>query len=573
MELTTILITLLSAIHGEYQETQLIGKLTNHFQFDHHFFLLDSAIDASQFIDTGGITPRTVYVWKEAADIVEVEVRSKNCLLIVVSETTEFERTVNLLKIIKVMQTSQKQIKVGLFFPLKSSIKELLKLFDWCKDNQITDTFAVTYSSNHSRQCTAHECVQNIYTFRPFDSVTELVNVTNSDKFDVYFQSTNANFLKNELRFGGRIKNNVDGNVWLTVFDRMNASLAEVGDNQKTPMELLKSGADVVKNVYVPRNEKDLDVYPVTFKDYVILVPESLPYSEFLTYLRNGMSAKIFIFSIISTIGSIVVLSILRYTKQKRNWIPQSAADVFNLLLNDNGHIKYQQLFRAEIFVVVPLTFVGFIIVNGILSNFKSHLTRPVLQPQIDTAEDIYISKLPVLTHSLPWKREIVQLLSGRTNYSDWDERIVVDEDEVQKCIEIFDSTKAIFVRSDLADYLLRTQRSLNIRGYHQIPIEFPKFLFTYMVHRRFLFFERLNDMIQRLKNSGLYDLWLRRDFAIREGVILKYNLLRLQHQGTASVERFEFPMLIVYGWLAGLVVFITEIIWKKVKGNSIALL
>lgn len=114
----------------------------------------------------------------------------------------------------------------------------------------------------------------------------------------------------------------------------------------------------------------------------------------------------------------------------------QSVADVFNLLLNDNEHIKYRQLFRVECFVIVPLTFVGLIVVNGILSALTSHLTRPTFQPQINTAEEIYNAKLNIVTMNDVWKSTLVAQFSSHTNYSDWDKRVIVNGNEVVYSLE-----------------------------------------------------------------------------------------------------------------------------------------
>lgn len=56
--------------------------------------------------------------------------------------------------------------------------------------------------------------------------------------------------------------------------------------------------------------------------------------------------------------------------------------DVFNLLIFDNGFINYQSMYSVENFLIVPLTFVGLVFINGILSNYISYITQPVLQAE-----------------------------------------------------------------------------------------------------------------------------------------------------------------------------------------------
>lgn len=299
---------------------------------------------------------------------------------------------------------------------------------------------------------------------------------------------------------------------------------------------------------------------------YVILVPEALPFSDFTSYLKNAVSGDLLIYSLTSTVTSIVVLSVLRYIEQKKILVLQSAADVFNLLMNDNGYINYQHLARAEGFVIMALTFVGFIAVNGILSMLQCHLTSPYSPPQIDTVEDIYNSPFPIVTHQNTWKEEVVEVLSNQTKHTDWDDKVIVMRGAVEEYIESYSRTMSVLLESDAANILLRIQKRLNIKGYHQPRIEISNLLFSYQVHERFLFFERLNEIIHRIQSAGLYELWLRRDMAYEETRILNKNLERLQiNDETRSIEQLDFPMIIVYGWLTGFVVLIFEIIWKKV--------
>lgn len=72
----------------------------------------------------------------------------------------------------------------------------------------------------------------------------------------------------------------------------------------------------------------------------------------------------------------------IRRPKRKFSFF-ETVADVINLLMNDNEYIRYQQLSAIELWIVVPLIFVGLIFVNGILS---------AVRPQIDTMDDLYAS-------------------------------------------------------------------------------------------------------------------------------------------------------------------------------------
>lgn len=130
--------------------------------------------------------------------------------------------------------------------------------------------------------------------------------------------------------------------------------------------------------------------YPIYIDYVVMVVPEALPYPEFATYLNAIASDIFFVYSSITILVVICLLTVSQYMKQKRFLFFQCTADVFNLLMNDNDAIKYRELSRAEVFIILPITFAGFVVVNGILSMLQSYLTRPIMQPQMNTAEDIH---------------------------------------------------------------------------------------------------------------------------------------------------------------------------------------
>jgi len=238
----------------------------------------------------------------------------------------------------------------------------------------------------------------------------------------------------------------------------------------------------------------------------------------------------------------------------------QSVADVLNLLMNDNGYIRYQQLSCAEVFLIVPLTFVGFVIVNGILSNLKSYLTRPVLQPQIDTIEDIYRSPLPILVDK-EWKTALTDVLTNSTKYENWSDKIIEEDAEIyEKQLITYNTSTTILTSMKSVNVLLRLQKRLNIKGFRNPRIHMFCDVFTYYVNPKFLFFNRLNEIIHRIQSAGLYELWLRKDDSKYEDEILKGSRKEM------IVKNFEFPSFIIYGWLAGVIMLVIEIIWKNFK-------
>lgn len=551
---------------SEYQEMELLKDLTDYFHFDHHFFLLGSTADANRFVNRNGTIPQTVYVSRSVNTEIGFEdvgeINSKNAFTIVVPDTSELDQNLYLLNGLKAIQRQQINMKIGVFFSQDISNEDLEEFFEWCKDHIIINILAVLYPDYAVDQRYCPEASLNIFIFNPFGALN-VINVTSAETFDDLFLSEKSNFNQHELRCSYSNYYRSDQKLWLTVFDLMNASFNMAEYNYTSTDEALEDGVDVIIELLLPV-PGHLRVYSVESVRHIIIVPESLPYSEFSAYVRNAISGEIFYYSYFTIIAVIVVLSIIRSVKQKKIIFWQCVCDVLNLIMNDNGHIKYQQLYRMEIILIVPLTFVGLIVTNGILSELQSHLTRPLLQPQIDSIEDMHKSGFPVFAFLPTWKDIAVSELSSRTKYTDWDEKVVVIDEGFHKFIDTYSGTMSALVDSEFGNLLLRIQKRLDIKGYHNPHIEISRHLYTYHVNTKFFFIERLNEIIHRIKSAGLYELWLQQELNFIETKILAENVDRLKNQKVAYVKNFEFPMFIVYGWLAGFVVLIFEIVWKK---------
>lgn len=552
MRMSSVLSLLSSVIYDEYPEKLLINQLTDHFNFDHHFFLLDSAVDVNRFINTNVSTPQTLYVYEAADNVIGFDnlgrINSTNGIMIVAAENAKFEQLLDRNATIKLLQ---KQKKIGIFLTHHSSTEDLRVLFTWCLNNRITNTFATIYSND----------VLNIFTFNPFGTV-EILNITGSRTFDEYFKSINANFHQYKLRLGGAMKDNYNGNFLLTAFRLMNASYVEILTEYVDPLDALENGTDILNQWYFPTELEHLKVYPLHIQRFLILVPEALPFTEFAAYLKNVVTGYLIVYCLTSILASIAALIIVRFVKQKKLLVVQSMIDVFNLLMNNNEFIKYQRLIRAEVVLIVPLTFVGFFIANGFLSTLKSHLTRPIQQQQMNSIDELYDSNLRVIVHQEDWHEELVRIFTNPSQ-RDWDEKIILIQD-IRRLYEIYDRNMSYLVELETADILLKIQKSLGIKGYHKLTIAISIYLHSYHVNKGFPFLERLNEIIHRIQSAGLYTYWLERCREAEEKNISEKNLKRLQNVKGTTVKRASFPDFIIYGWLAGFVVFICEILWRK---------
>lgn len=559
------IINLLSVIYPEYQDIGIIGQLNSFFNFDHNILLLHSSADINLFINTKLETPRSVYVFK-SSDVnytgLEgiMDIKSKNSFLIVAPEN--FDHGLNFIFRIREIQNLM-TMKIGVFFSHFLSSEDLHNFFELCWTHGIINIFAAFHAH---REITTLQ----FFSFNPFGTF-KVINVTGSKAYDTYFLSQNSNFQQHILRVAEPaftfITSKSDETLWLEVFRLLNASSTEIESdfNVDSRSEFFeKNSVDIVTNVFGVNPPTIVNTYPIAIHEVVIVVPESLPYGEFSSYLRTVTSDNFFSYSIIIIVAVMLQLSLFRYVRQKKILLLQSIADVVNLLMNDNGGIKYQHLSRIEAFLILPLTFAGFVIVNGILSNLQSYLTRPIIQPQINTVDDIYRSPFRILTNDEYWAKRATNILENILEKGKWNEKVVkVDLEVLESNIYMYNTSISFLSKRLDANILLDVQKRLNIRGYHISQLHINKLPVSYPVHANFPFVERINEIIHWIQNAGLYIKWLENDLS-REAKRFYKKCEHLKNRDEIDIEGFPVPSLIFYGWFTGIVVFVIEILWKN---------
>lgn len=296
-------------------------------------------------------------------------------------------------------------------------------MFRWCKARLIVNVFAATYWDPEGITGPSTDRSLNIFAFNAFGS-SDVIKVCNSAAYESFFPNLKYNFHQHQLRFGRKIEKN-DQEFWSTVLRLMNASYIVVKNNYSLKAQYFSNGIDVIPLLYGQTEIDELNVYPLKIDPMVIIVPEALPYADYLAYLQIVTTNEFFGYALTSIAMVMMFLSVTRYIKQKNLLLIRSVVDVVNLLMNDNGSIKYQKLSPAEMFVIVPLTFAGFVFINGILSNLQSYFYKPVLQPQIKTIEDLYNSAVPIVCWHEYYQQLLIDELSVRTNFDDWDSKII----------------------------------------------------------------------------------------------------------------------------------------------------
>lgn len=572
MGILAMIIISLPIVFSKYAEIRFIRKINNICNFDHNIYLLDSFTDRNQFINVKGYdnTPRTIYLFKKIDDQIRgfnsfTKIESKNTFLIVVVHNSRFESNLQLLMRVKTIQQLQINMKIGLFFLETTSSDNLQKLFEWSWEERIINIFAAIHSSSSSSQEGLH---LNIFRFNPFGTF-KVLNVTDGVTCSPYFLNQNTNFQQYPVVLGRVVgqtfENAFNGAMWLAIVRVMNASFKIVESNFEAD-KIIEKQIDAVAQRYGKINLPIM--YPTQVEPILILVPKALPYSQFSVYLQTITTDKFFGYTLMIVAAVMVLLCICRYIKEKKILFVRSITDIVNLLMNDNGNIQYQKLSHVELFLIVPLTFIGLIVVNGILSTLQSYLTRPVLQPQINTLESIYKSPFPIITQGERFKNDVINLLSEMAPNFDWSTKVRLESlDELNHQIFIFNSTMSFLSNPSTAQFVLNIQKRLNIRGYHISEAYLFKTLIAFPVSKKFPFAERLNEIVFRIRSAGLIYKWEDDERSQYESKLLrKYKSYFdwLRNRNEADVDKFPFPNFIFYGWIASAVILVIEIVWKK---------
>ncbi|KAJ6645350.1 hypothetical protein Bhyg_00555 [Pseudolycoriella hygida] len=308
----------------------------------------------------------------------------KKEFLVIAPSNSNYSSNKHLLSQVKSIQRLRKPIKIGFFFT-DAAFHDLQQLFEWSWKNRIINIFAATYDS-YPIETSSDDGRLSIFTYNPFGKF-RVENVT-SQSFDLFFISQKSNWQQYPLTLTEEFETYKTRNTWLAVFRVMNCSWKFL--NQSASNDSIPPFQNIKTTLFSIFHFKTSLLYPMHSLLFCILTPEALPYSEFTSYLRNILSNEFFVYTSVTITSVIVLLVIARYKNQRKIQFFACATDVFNLLMNDNSAMKYNRLSLVEVLVIVPLTFVGFVIINCIFSNLQSHITRPFPQPQIKTLEDIY---------------------------------------------------------------------------------------------------------------------------------------------------------------------------------------
>lgn len=556
--------TVLSLLTVTSQEVRLINDLNDCFKFDHNIFLVDSSADVNRFVNmNSGITPKSLFLFESANGNVAGgvkhlwKIRSKNTFMIVVPESSTFVRNSNLLRQIRKIQLTNvhRRVTFGIFFQNTISMEDLRSHLLWFRDLFIPNVFAA---------CPNTERSLNVFTFHSFGKF-EVVNLTSRNTCEEFYPNLDSNYHQHEFRVS-QFDNAAYQQFWSVVFQIMNATFRLKYAKYSYISQYIQNGIDVIPNV-AAFSPEGFSTYPFLLMQENIIVPEAEPYSGFYAYVRALTTNEFFGYSAGAFIAIVFMLVVCRYIKEKKILFFPSFMDVLTLLINDNGYIKYQRLSRAETFIIVPLTFIGLVVVNGFLSSLQSYLTKPALQPQLKTLADIYNSPLNITTPP-HWLDEVVETVTFLSKHENWSDKVTsIEGDNYQLQIYNFNTSTSYLITDSEFKLMLNAQRRLNIRGFYDIGVTLSSTLCSFRVTNKFLFLDKLNEIIHWTITSGLLYRWFGENDEIVEKWVVKLNRNKLEHQ--PSADDFEFPMFMVYGWVVSTIVFIVEILWSKFKKTS----
>lgn len=414
------ILNILSTVHFQYQERELIGELNEFFDFDHNIFLLESTSYHHRYIcmssNNGGsddqCVPQTVLLLNDESrtDIGRElkSITSKNTFLIAVVETPIDSRFLSKIQSIRELKTN---MKIGVFFVHAITTPLIIEnMFRWSWRVKILNIFSAFYLNQ--KNGTPSDPLLNVFKYDPFRTF-KMINVTGSTSIANVFPDKKPNFQRYPLRFSVIIEiNNFlhDELFWETVAKKFNATIS----GTLIHMSGRRNAIDYILPYEAVLHDGNFTMYPHKLAHFVMMVPHAQPETGYVAILKNLTSESLFGYTFIVILGICGILAASRYLHKSKIPLLESVADVLNLLMNDNATIRYQHLRLADIWIIVPLTFVGFVIVNGLLSIFISHASVELHQNQIRTFDDLYHSSVPLLMEedTLNYFTEILENLS-----------------------------------------------------------------------------------------------------------------------------------------------------------------
>lgn len=549
-------------------ELMLINQLNVAFDFDHNIFLVHSSVDIGPFVDSSSeinTIPRCLYTIDDNLNASNIIIGTgKAELLIACPHRTDFENVIKFMRLVKSVQVLNVNVKIAFFLLHIMTGQELEALFKWCWDHRIVNIF-VAFRQPHT---TSPWSVFGFSAFGTFAVINRTDSIAGSDVQQL-FPGKISNVQQHAFRIAAIDDTSIeqysstvgftggpDENLWTAVLSVLNGTFSiHRVTGRLEPIDILDNGTvDIHGDLTDLLNQRIVTIYPMVMEILSIVVSKARPYSTFEAYIQMATASNLVGYTFLMIAFGALVLMCCRYINGKNCRLVDCVVDVVSLLLNDNVAIKYQQMSLSENCLTIPMTFAGFIIVNGFLSSLKSQLTRPIMQHQIETVEDLYHSTLPMTTPNEYWLEKDAEWLNSLLRYGNFSYKIrIIDyPDFVQQILDE--------VQFSFAEYNSIAKIMCKYKGYHITPIQLQRIWYTHNTRTDFPFIDRFNEIIHRVNAAGLYEKWWK-DASIEDKLFRTVST-------DAHADHFSTPEFIVYGWIAGCIVFVVEVNWRKIRGK-----
>lgn len=162
------------------------------------------------------------------------------------------------------------------------------------------------------------------------------------------------------------------------------------------------------------------------------------------------------------------------------------------------------------------------------------------------------------------WMSVLIKILNNLWNSDEWSSKVhCLHPDEYIGQIIANNTSMSFTFEESRARHLIKLQQQLDVRGY-RIPrnIYLLKDMVSYRVSYDYPFVDQVNGIIQRIKSAGLYDVWFEEDLRVWLKMIRLANKSVVPRENAGQIE-FR---LIVYGWISVSVVFVGELLWKRIR-------
>lgn len=576
-DITTIILNFISTLRINHQEVALIDELNGFFGCDQNIFLFESSPSTYYHryvhpLSNDKVDNRTMYVPQTIlyfdSDInrqtMLEEITGKNPFLIVVVEGSNynFAEESKLLHEIVRIRDLKINLKVGVFFTHSiRSMNNIRSFFRWCWQVKIFNIFSA-FDFDDAGDPNVKSPL-NIFNYNPFGTF-DLINVTGSTSPRKYFPDNVPNFRRHPLRLIILKEANTslhEITFWRTVIGKFNATFTIT---ERSVKDLSEAEEDVLPYI-VSASEDDFFLYPHRISHLVLMVPHAKPQTSFTTLLKNLMTTRIFGCAILMIVVISLVLIISGHLQRNEISVFKSVADVLNILMNDNANINYRQLRSAEVWIMVPLTFVGLVAVNGIFSTVLSYITLPTYQNQIKTIDDLYKSSSVPLFVDEHVSDMVIEILTNLSGHGGWEDRVRAKKlQEIKQQIRSLNNNMACTNQQHDSKVMLEVQKRLDVEAFHVLAEPYlEKSLHTFSTQKLFVFNDYLNDMVHHLQSGGLIDKWYDEFHRQSVAFMLKFYV-HFQKRIVDDSDLSTIPTIVWCGWIASLMAFICEIIWNK---------